>query len=195
MEPITHAEVRRRNGVVLKNALGFYFVLGSAIAILVPEGFVDTLPTLGSLTRLFDHVIPGIPRLARLSPFPEVMRVFLIVMWILVPIAAYRVGRAWNWNPRTFELKRSDQWFIVGFLWLFASFSFAFLFMFFDVDPISLESAGGRGNVFVRLLTQYRVSLAIFGSLWFSIIATTLGLAVRLMYLVALSTRGARHAS
>jgi hypothetical protein len=195
MEPITHTEVQRRNGVVIRNALGFYFVLGCTIALLVPEDVISAVPSLGSLSRLFDYVIPGIPRLAYVSAFPEVMRVFLVVMWILVPVAAYRVGRAWIWNARTFRLKRFDQWFVVGFLWLFALFSFLFLFVFFNVDPGSLESGGGRGNLFVRSLTQHRVGLAIFGSLWFSIIAATLGLAVRLTYLVALSTRDTKHAS
>jgi hypothetical protein len=195
MEPITHTEVQRRNGVVIRNALGFYFVVGCAIALLVPQDLVYVAPSVGSLSRLFDYVIPGIPRLASLSSFPEVMRIFLVVMWILVPIAAYRVGRAWVWNPRTFRLKRFDQWFLVGFVWFFALFSFFFLFVFFDVDPKSLESGGGRGNLFVRSLTQHRTGLAIFGSLWFSIIAATLGLAVRLTYLVASNTRDPKHAS
>jgi hypothetical protein len=185
MEPITHQEVQRRNGVVLRNALGFYFVLGCAAAVLVPEGLVSPL---APPTRLLDAVIPGVPNLASASPFPGVMRLFLLVMWLLAPVAAYRVGRAWVWNPRIFQFKRADQWFLVGVIWLFALFSSAFLFFFPEVDTRSLETNWGRGYGLVRGLTQYRVGLALFGSLWFCIVAATLGLAVRLTYLVASRT-------
>jgi hypothetical protein len=136
----------------------------------------------------FDSVVPGIPKLAKLSPFPDVMRTFLVAMWLLVPFAAYRVARLWTWNPRLFSLKRSDQWFLVGAAVLIAAFLLAFLYFFMDAgaDPSALS--GGRGAAFVRLLTQYRLTLAVVGSVYFCFIALTLGLALRLLYLVAMRT-------
>jgi len=185
-------EVRRRNRSALKTALLAYFLVGTVVAVLIPESLLQPAPIAQAL-RWFDPLVPGIPRLASISPLPDLMRLFLIVMWLLMPVAAYRVGMAWHWNPRTFVLRKSDQWFLVGVIWTIAAFAFAFLFFFVEVSPSSLDG-GGRGKAFVRLLTQYRFGIGIVGSLYFCIIATTIGLAIRLIYLVV-SGRGAAVAN
>ena len=133
------------------------------------------------------HLTPRSIR-AHAAPFPDVMRTFLIAMWLLLPFAAHRVARAWTWNPRLFSLKRSDQWFVAGSSLLIAGFCFGFLYFFVDDPATPLESVGGRGGAFVRLLTQYRIGLALAGTTFFCAIALTLGLALRLLYLVAART-------
>jgi hypothetical protein len=183
------AAIRRRNADVLKRALVVYFFVGVAVATLIPESFLDSRHGVAASLRLFDAMVPGIARLAAISPFPNLMRLFLIVMWTLMPFAAYRVAREWHWNPRTFLLKKADQWFLVCMIWCIATLAFAFLFAFVEVNPSSLETRG-RGTALVWFLTQYRASMGLVGSLYFCMIAMTLGLAIRLLYLVA-SGRGA----
>lgn len=187
MTTISHAQVEARNGKALTRALRNYFLFGLVLPFVIPDGYVRSFPIVVSLMQWFDAVIPGIPRLARLSPFADVTRTFLIVMWLLVPFAAYRVARAWTWNPRLFALKRSDQWFVVGSILLIAGFLFAFFYFFLDVST-PLESVGGRGGGFMLAFTQYRTGLALLGSMSFCVIAWTLGLAARLFYLVATRT-------
>ena len=187
MTTISHAEVQARNGKAIVRALGFYFVTGLILAFLVPDGYVQSTSISQTLMQWFDVAIPGVPRLAKLSSFPDVMRTFLILMWLLLPYAGYRVARVWTWNPRLFALKRSDQWFVVGSILLIAAFCFWFMYFFFDVTT-PLESAGGRGGFFIRGLTQTRVGLAFAGTAFFSLIAATSGLALRLLYLVAVRT-------
>jgi hypothetical protein len=181
------AEVRARNGKALASALRYYFLLGVALPFVIPDGYVRSFPAAMSLVQWFDWAIPGIPRLAKLSPFPDVMRTFLIVMWLLVPFAAYRVARVWTWNPGLFALKRSDQWFVVGSMTFIAALFFTFFYVFLDVST-PLESAGGRGGLLMVSLTQHRIGLALLGSTCFCSIAGTLGLAARLAYLVATRT-------
>lgn len=188
MSTISHAEVQARNGKAVTRALRYYFLFGVALPFLVPDSYAGSLPFVLTIMHWFDAVIPGVPKLARLAPFPDVMRTFLIIMWLLLPFAAYRVARAWTWNPRLFALKRGDQWFVVGSILLIAGFCFSFLYFFIDGPSTPLESAGGRGGTFVRALTQYRLGLALAGSTFFCVIATTLGLGLRLLYLVAVRT-------
>jgi hypothetical protein len=186
--PITHSQVQARNGNATTRALRYYFLAGLVLPFAIPEGYARSFPSLLTLMQWFDAAIPGIPKLAQLAPFPDVMRTFLIVMWLLLPFAAYRVARAWTWNPRLFALKRSDQWFVVGSSLLIAGFCFGFLYFFIDNPATPLESVGGRGGAFVRALTQYRIGLALAGTTFFCAIALTLGLALRLLYLVAVRT-------
>ena len=187
MTTTSHAEVQARNGKATVRALGFYFVTGLMLAFLVPDGYAQSSPIAHALMQWFDVVIPGVPRLAKLSSFPDVMRTFLILMWLLLPYAGYRVARAWTWNPRLFALKRSDQWFVVGSILLVAAFCFWFLYFFFDITT-PLEFVDGRGGFFVRVLTQTRAGLAFAGTTSFCVIAVTAGLALRLLYLVAART-------
>lgn len=187
MAIIDQAEAQARNGKALMSALRYYFLLGAVLPFVIPDGYTRSFPLVMSLMQWFDAVIPGIPRLAALSAFPDVMRTFLVVMWLIVPFAAYRVARAWTWNPRIFALKRGDQWFVVGSLLLIAGFLFAFFYFFFDVST-PLEAVGGRGGGFMRILMHYRIGLAILGSTCFCTIAATLGIAIRLLYLVTART-------
>jgi len=187
MTNISHAEVQARNGTATVRALRFYFATGLMLAFLVPEGYVQSVPIAHALMQCFDVVIPGVPRLAKLSPFPDVMRTFLILMWLLLPFAGYRVARAWTWNPRLFALKRIDQWFVVGSILLIAVFCLWFLYFFFDVTT-PLDSIGGRGGFFLRRLTHERAGLAFAGTTFFCVIAATSGLALRLLYLVTVRT-------
>ena len=104
------------------------------------------------------HLTPRSIR-AHVAPFPDVMRTFLIAMWLLLPFAAHRVARAWTWNPRLFSLKRSDQWFVAGSSLLIAGFCFGFLYFFVDDPATPLESVGGRGGVVRSVLRREREHL------------------------------------
>lgn len=176
------AEIRARNGAAIGRALGWYFLLGCAIALALPESLAGALPG-----RVLDPVVPGIAAFAALTPFPETARVFMVAMWLLAPVAAVLIARAWHWNERIFAFKRSDQWVAVGVLAILAAFAFAFLFFFPEVDAASLDGRYGRGHGFMRLLSQYRVSFGLLGSLWFCIIAALAGLTVRLVLLMTRS--------
>jgi hypothetical protein len=180
------SEVRRKNGAAIRRTLGPYYLVGVVLALAIPESFAASFPP----TRWLGAVVPGIAHLVVLSSSPEAMRLFLSVMWLLLPFAAYHLALAWHWNPRIFELKRSDQWFVVAFAALIAMLLFAFLFFFVELDPSHRASAGGRRGALIRLMIEYRLGMALIGPLLFCILAATAGLAVRLAYLVARS--GAR---
>src|SRR5438874_6511185 len=90
------SECKRRNWFAIRKVLGFYFAIGAAIALLIPESLAESLTLLSRLAIALGNWIPAIPRFSSVSPFPETMRLFMLAMWIGFPIAAIAIGRTWT---------------------------------------------------------------------------------------------------
>jgi hypothetical protein len=181
------ADTQQRNWRGIKVTLGVYFGVAFILLLLLPEALVAGVPALAGFGRLLEHLIPGVARIADVSPFPAAMRVCLTVMWLALPLAAYRIGRVWSFPPRLEYLRKSDQWFLAGIVWLFAAGSLLFILIFFDVSRAEIMERGGRGGWMVRLMTQERLGAALFLPTWFCIVAGCSGVAVRITKLAAAS--------
>ena len=113
-----HSLVQQKNSRATKVALSLYFALGVVLASL-PEALVQELP-LEIVDGIFEPFLPTIASLSTISPFPNVLWLFLLVMWATLPVAAYRIGKLWTFNAKLFRLRRGDQWFLAGSTWLIA---------------------------------------------------------------------------
>lgn len=169
--------LRELNWRTMKASLAVYFAIGIAVVVLTPEGALDRLPGARALVDSFESFIPGIARLAHVSPFPDAMKLALVVLWTGLPIAALRIHRAWHHDTRIFMLKKSDLWFVVLSIWAIAALMILPLYFFFDVSRAHLLATGGRGGLLMRWLTQSRLSAGLLAPLWFCGAATCLGIA------------------
>lgn len=142
-----------------------YGVGGFLLAFVIPEGLLTRASTLSTLVDAFSTLVPSVNRLSRVSAFPDALRLYWTVMLFAQPFVTVA---AWMHLPKTtraFESLRQMilVWICVAFLML--------LFVYFpivgrDVGPQDVTMLEGRGKAFFTLATQYRLGLAVIGSLF-----------------------------
>lgn len=167
--------VRRRNGRTILFTLGPYCAVGAFIALL-PEDIATRLPLPSSVNYLVG-VIPGVSRWAALASHPDVTRLFMSVMWLGLPFAAFAVGWLWVLPARIYEVSTFRK------VMLFGTFLTGLaLFIFFLAFPSDVLLTGGlRGARTQRLMAQTHVGLAIFGPLFFASLAIFIGVPLRFL--------------
>jgi hypothetical protein len=182
MTDLAEADVRRRNSLSIKKAFGTYFAVGFAICVLVPDRLAAALPLVPELGGALGGWIPAIGRIPSVTPFPETARLFMLIMWAGLPLVAYRLAKSWTFNPRLFELRRWDQWFVVAAAAGVALFSGFFVFSFLDVSQARIVESGGRGGWLMQAATQHSIVFGLVMSFLFCVVAATSGIAVRLAF-------------
>lgn len=173
-----HTLVQQKNSRATKIALSAYFALGVILANL-PESLVETL-AFQRVDRVLDPFLPTVASLSTVTPFPHVLWLYLVVMWTVLPVAAFRIGKMWTFNPRLFQFRARDQWFLVGSTWLIAIAPAYFMYAVPHFAPERLSDTGGRGVWLALLISQTQIGTALAGSLGFCILAGLIGVAVRL---------------
>ena len=179
------AEIRGKNSFLLKRTLGSYYLLGVATMMLVPENLVANLSVAKRLSESVGVLIPAISALPAATTFPESASIFMLVMWLTLPVPAVRIFQNWTFPSRIFLLNRKDQWFLVGSAFFLAALFLLFISFFPDMPREKILASGGRGSWFVRILMHSQVSLGCIGSLVFITAAAVFGITTKLAYLVA----------
>lgn len=169
--------LQQRNSRAIKTALSLYFALGIILASL-PESLVGMLP-LQSVDGVLHPFLPTIASLSTVSPFPHVLWLYMVAMWTSLPVAAFRVSKRWNFNPRMFQLRVRDQWFLVGSVWIMTIPLAYFMYAIPHFAPERVSSTGGRGVALALLISQSQVGTALAGTLAFCVLAGLVGLAAK----------------
>ncbi len=77
-------------------------LIGAAILYLLPAQAVLELPMVGHFLNWLASLIPSIARWVELSPFPYNTKLFLVFVWVMVPMQVY-------WLLTSVEIRRSYQ--------------------------------------------------------------------------------------
>lgn len=123
------------------------------------------------------------------SSFPETTRLYMIVMWLGLPIATFFIARSWTYPPGIFQLRAWGVLKLLGITLFLLAFLGFFLVFFADVSTGHVRDHGGRGGAMVKVLTEFRLGLAFFGSAAFVMVALLTGLMGRLLYLLAVKPK------
>lgn len=177
MTPSEQHVLQQRNSRAIKTALSLYFALGVILASL-PESLVGILP-LQSVDEVLHPFLPTIASLSTVTPFPHVLWLYMAAMWTALPVAAFRVSEMWTFNPRLFQLRVGDQWFLVGSVWLMAVPLVYFMYAMPHFAPERVSATGGRGVALALLISQSQVGTALAGTLGFCVLAGLVGVAVK----------------
>lgn len=77
-------------------------LIGSAILYLVPAQETLGLPFFGNLVNWLASLIPSVERWVELSPFPYHTKLFMVFVWVMVPVQIY-------WLIASIEIRRFCQ--------------------------------------------------------------------------------------
>ncbi len=177
-QPVEEIRVKQ-NGDVLRRALVPYALLGIALATLVPERGASFLSTeLSLLVSAVAEIVPTVANLPTVTTFPSVAEIYLLLMLLVMPSPAILLACKWSFSPRLLSLKTADQLVVFTSLAFIALLSIILLTQFPDVTSEAISAQGGRGGWLVRLVTQSRFGLAIFGTAFFACAAGTIGVAM-----------------
>jgi hypothetical protein len=148
-----------RNGVVLGSCVGLAMLLLVLVSVLVPEDVIAQYRFLQDCIAVTSMVIPGVERLAAVSSFPEVTRLVVSLMWMLVPVFTAFYVLKMEVPERYFERFRESTFFLT-----FATVIVALLLVLgavlYDITPDDL--VGGMLNETVlRTVSTSRIGLGL----------------------------------
>ena len=140
---INHSTVRDRTRKANTWKQIAFVCLPMALAVLVaffsPSNVLTLYPRLGSAVDIFSRLIPTINQFVGISTFPEVTRLTLSLLWVLVP---FQVGLALSIEALTLDSWRFRErplWY--GFC--VVSCSIAFCWFWFVAEITSADISGG----------------------------------------------------
>jgi hypothetical protein len=148
---------------LLSGKLGVIFAVygslipSSLLAVLTPEDVITRHPTIGRLCNSIANLVPMIARASELSVFPEVVKVYFTVMWVLVPfwlLVCFLLpsGRLWS-----IEKMVKARFFLLFFFPIFAPASIFFFLTYFGLDK------PGTLPALIRITLTSKVGLAMLG--------------------------------
>lgn len=178
--------VPQRNSAHLKRVLIPYCGLGAAVMLIVEVTDTANASIWVYIGQFMGDWIPTIRNLPAATRFEALARAYLVTMWLALPFVLLSVARNWQFFPRMFYLKRGDQWFVVGCSGVIASWAFVCIWFFPNFTYEHAQEGLSRGAYLVQLATNFTTGLLIVGSLFFSIAAGCIGIAIKIFYLVGI---------
>lgn len=156
--------------------LGPYMAFGAAIALFMPDRLARDFAVVLTVPAKLAAWIPAARGLASLSPFPHTVELVVALMCLAFPFAAFAMGRRWTPSPQFAEASRARKLKLAGGAVLL-SVALSVMAALFEPSAQVLGE-DGRGDLFVYLMTQGRLGLALLAPPLFAVNAAFLGIGI-----------------
>lgn len=151
--------IRSRFSVGLSTAITPWFIVGIGLAVFSPLPVPNALSSLQNLAGSFGEFAPGIDRLAEISAFPDLARIWFLVMWLLLPIEiAFIMSFKDDLFPRS---KSSNRNCMLVFFYLISGLAVGVAVIYFLGPSLAYLNSHSR---FFNLTTS-RIGLGLHGSI------------------------------
>ena len=136
--------------------------MGAGLAVLFPLPVPYGLVSLSNLAAIFADLVPSINQLAEWSEFPDLIRIWFLVMWLLLPIEiVFIMGYKNDLFPLSKTTNRNFRRF---FIYLVSASVAGFAIIYLLGLSIANTNSIPRSGTFRTILTS-RVSLGLYGSI------------------------------
>jgi hypothetical protein len=168
-----------RTGLRFAILIGAWLALGTILAMSLPDDVATRYPHAALLVEGFARWVPAIDRIARVSSFPEMARLFGAILWVSLPVGVVLCLKLPE-QRTVVSLARRQAWRTVLIVPILA-ITMLLLFYFFPFDRVIAEpnSKFGHGPILFGLLLRSRFWLGLLGSGAFLDLALVLAAATR----------------
>lgn len=143
-----------------------YGLLGLTLALVLPDKSASYPQTIFEIASGFVTQIPTASRLVELTKFPGAMTVWWFVMWIILPLAAWKAGlqhERTNCKPFFLSVWNKSSW-LMSIALVIVPLTF-YYFLIFGATNFVPKYDGGHGRAGVSLIVSSRVGLGFIGSM------------------------------